>query len=707
MTRLTSASATPETVSSTSKNPGDLRPRRHTIALGRVVLKSSKQDATFIQVNCAGHSMGRVDMTEVSDVEAWTTHPLKAFKHGQFVKCAVLRSTSKKLELSLRPSVLEAVQQGESLEGLEQDIQEGLVVKGFVCSTTKSGVFVKLSRNRTGRVMLKHLSDRFVEDVPTAFPIGMLVAGRVLKIHSKNKNIDLSLKPTTVLGDSMHKWSMSNIQVGMRMDGRVRKVVHYGVFVDLEDSRLSGLCHISEASEGHVKDLNKLFSSGDLVRVVVLKIEDKKLSFGLKPSYFEDEQEGGESSQEQEQANEAEESEGEEEEEIQDKESSLEDQSEEEKEEEEEAASSSDEDLAQHDEESKQQPPKKKMKVGNSLSLSEAMALVSAAVEEEEEVMDASDAEEDAPSTKRKRKRRNKERDVAEQESTAFTHTNDIPQTDDDFEMRLLANSDSSQLWIQFMAFRVGQSDLTGARSLAHRALSEINYRREEEKMNVWIALLNLESKYGSAESLEKVFKRMVTRCDAKQAYLSLYQVFVRADNLDEALNTLKKARKVTKQTSAQVWLKILELHFQYTRDLDAARAALQEALRFLPIRKHISVLMSFARMEFKFGNKDRARTVMETLIQNHPKKTDLWNVFIDMECKLCQSSVHARKLFQRVVSVKMSPKKMKAFFKKWLLFENGELGGGEEAQEEVKAHARAYVESLEARSDEESVGEE
>lgn len=50
----------------------------------------------------------------------------------------------------------------------------------YVVDTGKSGCFVRLRGGVTGRVLLKHLSDRFLSDPEEDFPTGKLVAGKVL-----------------------------------------------------------------------------------------------------------------------------------------------------------------------------------------------------------------------------------------------------------------------------------------------------------------------------------------------------------------------------------------------------------------------------------------------------------------------------------------------------------------------------------------------
>ena len=72
---------------------------------------------------------------------------------------------------------------------------------------------------------------------------------------------------------------------------------------------------------------------------------------------------------------------------------------------------------------------------------------------------------------------------------------------EDDYERELMASPNDSKLWIRYMAFRLSLADVEGARAVATRALKTILFREEDEKMNVWVALLNLEHKFGTKVS--------------------------------------------------------------------------------------------------------------------------------------------------------------------------------------------------------------
>ena len=76
------------------------------------------------------------------------------------------------------------------------------------------------------------------------------------------------------------------------------------------------------------------------------------------------------------------------------------------------------------------------------------------------------------------------------------------------------------------MSFQLQISEIDKAREIAKRAIETINFREEQERLNVWIALLNLENVYGTEESLENVFKDAARANDSKTVHLRLAAIF-------------------------------------------------------------------------------------------------------------------------------------------------------------------------------------
>lgn len=124
-------------------------------------------------------------------------------------------------------------------------------------------------------------------------------------------------------------------------------------------------------------------------------------------------------------------------------------------------------------------------------------------------------------------KRRKKK--IIEMDLTADMHSK-LPESVADFERLLLASPNSSYMWIQFMAFQLQLAEIEKAREIAKRALSAINIREEQERLNVWIALLNLENTYGTEESLDQTFKEAARHNDTKTVYLRFAAILDQSD---------------------------------------------------------------------------------------------------------------------------------------------------------------------------------
>lgn len=61
-------------------------------------------------------------------------------------------------------------------------------------------------------------------------------------------------------------------QIGQIVDGTVTGIQPYGAFVALDDET-SGLIHISEISEGYVRDISSFVQVGDVVHVKIIDFD--------------------------------------------------------------------------------------------------------------------------------------------------------------------------------------------------------------------------------------------------------------------------------------------------------------------------------------------------------------------------------------------------------------------------------------------------
>ena len=73
---------------------------------------------------------------------------------------------------------------------------------------------------------------------------------------------------------------MKNLKPGMVLSGTVRNVIDFGAFVDIGVHQ-DGLVHISQISNKFIKHPSEVLSVGDVVKVVVLDVDEKKKRIGL------------------------------------------------------------------------------------------------------------------------------------------------------------------------------------------------------------------------------------------------------------------------------------------------------------------------------------------------------------------------------------------------------------------------------------------
>ncbi len=98
------------------------------------------------------------------------------------------------------------------------------------------------------------------------------------------------LKPGRDIRDSLPKpvlrsdlMDLSDLKEGMEINGTVRNVIDFGVFVDIGVHQ-DGLVHISQISDNYIKHPSDVLKVGDLVKVKVLGVDlvKKKISLTMK-----------------------------------------------------------------------------------------------------------------------------------------------------------------------------------------------------------------------------------------------------------------------------------------------------------------------------------------------------------------------------------------------------------------------------------------
>lgn len=668
---------------------------------------------------------GRVAPTDQSD-DLSRAAGEGSLKVDDNVLCCILDvdAANRTVDLSTRKSRTAPEEKIKPVDPEITDIsslKEGQRIRGLVRRVAENGVFVSLGRNVVARVMIKELFDEFVKDWKSRFVVNQLVTGKVLSVT--NGKVELTLRTKARKGATAAKLRISDFTEGQKVTAVVKKVETYGLFLRIDGSDVSGLCHRSEISDDKKADVSqalKGFREGDQVRAVITQVDKEKnrCNFSIKASHFDEDFKGAEDVE----MAEDEEDEDDDEDEDEDDEAEGDDDDHDEEEEEDEAEDDEDDEDANDDEE-------------------DEIKLLGS----DDEVMDGAETEEEidtAPAGSSKAQKRvstagpslsvggfdwtggaegagsdsDSDSDVEEEKSkpskgkkramdlAASTAGEDRPESASEFERALLASPNSSFLWIQYMSFMLQLHEVAKARSIGRQALERINFREEEEKLNVWMALVNLELGFGTEESADKVFKEAAQYNDARTVHLRYADALVQAGKpADEVYKRLLKKFSAFPDS----WAKYAEYHLK-RGEVEAARALLPRSLQSLDKSKHLEMTQKFAVLEFKYGEAERGKTLFEGILDRYPKRLDVWNVYVDQVAKAGDIGA-VRVLVERALGRKMTAKRAKFVFKKWLSVESriGDAAGAEKAKTRAREWVAANAGGGESESEEESEEEE
>ena len=230
----------------------------------------------------------------------------------------------------------------KELEASFRKIEEGDIIEGTVIGVTESEVILDLKYYTEGIIRLADYTEDPDFSIKQDVAIGDTVSAEVISLDDGNGNILLSRKqandllawdklkeymengtdPASKLSlsyvENLEDWLLkeiqvrvitadaqehrlvlsareilkekeaeekkalvSNVQVGLVTEGVVESVKDYGAFVRLSNG-LTGLVHVSQISDKHIKNPRTVLNEGDTVKVKVIGIKDGKISLSMK-----------------------------------------------------------------------------------------------------------------------------------------------------------------------------------------------------------------------------------------------------------------------------------------------------------------------------------------------------------------------------------------------------------------------------------------
>ncbi|XP_053548424.1 protein RRP5 homolog [Bombina bombina] len=654
------------------------------------------KEKKYLEVEITPDVRGRVEVLMLSQSPKFLKRPEKRFKKGQALSATVIGSGAcpRCISLSLTDTY---------------SLVEGSVTLGCVKKVNPdSSLIVSLPFGNTGKANIFHLNDCLAEASIDDYTPGKFVRCCVLSV---SKTIEVSLRKSRTNPKMKSKvvdpeiTSIEHLEEGQLVNGFVSSISEKGVFFRISSS-IVGRILFEQVTDFYVPDISvykKYIPEGTLLTAKIISTDTTKNHVALsllpeetgKPDVIPESAKLNMKNKTDEKKRKRTHSESKTQAITKKKKKSQ-------------VTKEDDDsgvDICGRDEEDdkvvikqKEKEPNavvSRLKVSSGFSWDVDLNTLKTALTKKEDRSDSDDDEEEDEQPKKKKSKKEKEMEkiTAEKEISKIEATlmdpNRQPQSADDFDKLVLSSPNSSILWLQYMAFHLHATEIEKARAVAERALKTISFREEQEKLNVWVALLNLENMYGTEDTLLKVFERAVQYNEPIKVFHQLADIYIKSEKFKQAEDLYKTMVKRFRQEKS-VWLKYATFLLRQGQP-EATHRLLQHALKCLPDKEHVEVISKFAQLEFNLGDKERAKAMFESTLSSYPKRTDLWSVYIDMMMKH-GSQKEVRDIFERVIHLSLAAKRVKFFFKRYLEYEKKH--GTAESVQAVKEKALEYVES-------------
>ena len=168
----------------------------------------------------------------------------------------------------------------KSWDEVNAALEQDAIIQGFIKCRTKGGMIVDvfgIEAFLPGSQIDVHPIrdyDQFV---------GKTMEFKVVKINQEFRNVVVSHKALIEAElEAQKKEIIGRLEKGQILEGTVKNITNYGVFVDL--GGVDGLIHITDLSWGRVDDPHKVVELDQKLNVVILDFDDEKrrIALGLK-----------------------------------------------------------------------------------------------------------------------------------------------------------------------------------------------------------------------------------------------------------------------------------------------------------------------------------------------------------------------------------------------------------------------------------------
>lgn len=167
-----------------------------------------------------------------------------------------------------------------SWDRVNEALEKDEIVKGFIKCRTKGGMIVDVFGIEAflpgSQIDVKPIRDYDIY-------VGKNMEFKIVKINHEFRNVVVSHKALIEAElEAQKKEIISKLEKGQVLEGTVKNITSYGVFIDL--GGVDGLIHITDLSWGRVSHPEEIVKLDEKINVVILDFDDskKRIALGLK-----------------------------------------------------------------------------------------------------------------------------------------------------------------------------------------------------------------------------------------------------------------------------------------------------------------------------------------------------------------------------------------------------------------------------------------
>ena len=168
----------------------------------------------------------------------------------------------------------------KSWDRVNEALEKDEIIKGYIKCRTKGGMIVDVFGIEAflpgSQIDVKPIRDYDIY-------VDKTMEFKVVKINQESRNVVVSHKALIEAElEAQKQVIMSKLEKGQILEGTVKNITSYGVFVDL--GGVDGLIHITDLSWGRVNHPEEIVSLDQKINVVILDFDDqkKRIALGLK-----------------------------------------------------------------------------------------------------------------------------------------------------------------------------------------------------------------------------------------------------------------------------------------------------------------------------------------------------------------------------------------------------------------------------------------